>query len=137
MAIVTQRALQDAVLAFAEGMAGPLNAVRVALFINNVIPTIATLVGDLELCTEGGMEAQTALTPGPPFEDTDGTQVCVVPVFPFVAAADPDPVFVVYGWACLNAGGTALYAAEKFENPITIQRADQGVSPIVKIPWGL
>jgi len=134
---ISQRQFQDAVLLFAKGVGGPLAAVRVALFMNNVIPDINTVITDLELVTETGMEAQTALVPSDPFTDTDGRQVCVVPVVPFVAEDDPEEPFVVYGHAILNAGGTTLYLASRYDAPVSIQRADQGVNPTVLVPWGV
>lgn len=107
----------------------------VGLFINNVVPDAYTVIGDLTPCTEDGMEAQAGVEASAAFLDEDGVLVVELLTTPFVCGADPAEPVVVYGMYALGTVAAVLIGAERFEQPITIQREGDGVAYRLRLPF--
>lgn len=134
----TPQSLAKAVLEALIAEDGLLDGVVIKLFQNNVTPgpdaTPATFtVADFE-----GYANSSEVTWGTVFH-ADSSEVQVWgDVKEFVATGD-DPSNNIYGWYMTNAGGTVLKAWERFDEPVPVAEAGQGLAvlPVLVLPSDL
>ncbi len=113
-------------------LAGSARLIR--LFMNNIIPTRQTVVGDLTTPTFTGY-ADKAMGIALGREGTDPlsgkNEVIAVPALGGLVWAPSDAVNLpqtIYGWAMVDSTGAFLIGAERFPNPIILSGAGQLVS---------
>lgn len=109
------------------------------LYTNNVTPTKATVIGDLNQLTNVEVPgyAAVALTwNGTPIRKQDGSWEDLGALASFVAAGGPPPApQIVYGWYLTDAGNTVLYGSGIFAVPFTFVADGDGfvMEPVINV----
>lgn len=100
----------------AAGVAGPLNASKMVLFINSPGLNKATVLADLTQPTYTGYAAS-ALTWSTPIRNGQNRIATHTGLIPWVMGDDLLPT-TVNGYGITDSAGTALLAAEYFPSPV-------------------
>lgn len=108
-----------------------LDAVKIMLWKNNVVPTINTVLADLVVADFAGYANFGPVVWGTVYLDTDKSAMVTGGSHEFVASG-PTPENVIYGWAIVNTGVTLLLKAARFDNPVAI--FGTGAACVV-VPW--
>lgn len=108
-----------------------LDACKLILFANNIVPGPTTVLADLVEATFTGYSAFGPIVWGTPFSDVDATALVVGGSHEFVATDGVTPN-VIYGWALTDTGKTILRKAATFSAPVGISAGGQAV---VVVPW--
>jgi hypothetical protein len=115
-------AFQLSLGADAVGVGATLNAAKVRLFVNDVLPIPASVIGDFDQTTYTG-HADKSITWLAPSVGDDG----VVEVIGTVAEFRPTDAVIpntVFGALVINTGGTAVYMGGRFEGgPLPMESA--------------
>lgn len=126
---VVQKASLDGLTA----TGGILHAATLMLFKNNLSVNGNTQIGDLVECDFDGYAAVAAQTFAAAYVGPDGKIQISAPsvLFGDTGATTPN---TIYGWALVNAGKTALYYVEKFDDVLTVDGSGEGflVQPVVR-----
>lgn len=111
----------------AESDPGILFEVKVLLFQNDVTPNRNTVLADLDVATFSGYATLTAQTFNPALTDDDGNTRVIGPVCQFTATA-ATITNTIYGYYVTDTAGTLLLGAERFDEPVEVTGAGDGVA---------
>lgn len=108
---------------------------KVALFINNISPDLDSTLDDFTLATFNGSAPKDMFVDGNATVYSDpltGEYVIeaqqALAGLNFVCTAAPGAPETVYGYIITNAAGDTLLGGEKFDDPILISEAGQGIN---------
>lgn len=94
---------------------------HVHLFVNDVVPTPFTVIGDLlEASFDDYDDVVISGTMGVPDDDSDGSVSAVLDQLMTWAGPTDDSGQVVYGYYVTDSGGTVLQGAYRFETPVSL-----------------
>lgn len=110
---------------------GPLDAVKLMLWVNNIVPDKNTVLADLTVPTFTGYAAFGPVVWGSVMVDVDGTAIVTGASHEFVCTGGT-PTDIIYGWALTNSGGTTLIKAARLAAPVPIGRVGSGIAVV---PW--
>lgn len=108
-----------------------LDALKLGLFQNDIVPDNLTT---LALLTPADFDGYTIFSPvvwGTPYYDLDGVPLVVGGDKTWVATGGTTPN-TIYGWYLTNTGGTKLVKASRFAASVGIAAAGQGMTVV---PW--
>lgn len=132
--VVLTRDLQREALDEITDIGNLLDAAILALFQNDVALGDTTVLADLALADFTGYAASAAIVWGPAFLAPGNRPTVAGDMKSFVVGTPVLLSNIVYGWAILNAGGTVLLAARKFDTPIPMTTAFQSIDVVPAIP---
>lgn len=127
MAFVTPQTTASAILTALKGAGGTYNGAKLHLFKNNITPDVQTALADLEECDFDGYAASAAVTWGSVIHaGADSVQIAS-DAKEFVATGGTTPNNI-YGWYVTDGAGTGYLGAERFDEPIPVVEAGNGLS---------
>lgn len=105
-----------------------LDGAKVMLFKNDIVPTKATVLGDLVAADFSGYAISSAVVWGTPFIDANGNATVQAASVQFTQTADTVSN-TVHGWGLVgDPGGTPFLAAvERFATPVAMLEAADGL----------
>lgn len=106
--------------------AGLFNGALIKLFQNDITPTKATALADLHVATFTGYANSSAVVWGAPLTDENGVTTVTGGSKQFTASDGVVPN-TIYGWYATNAGGSVLLFSCRYDEPIEINSAADGV----------
>ena len=112
---------------------GSVTAMKVHLFINNIVPSLDSVAADFTPATFTGSTAKTAGTGTQPTYYDAATGIRVIEILEpaggwhWVCTVDPGAPEVVYGAYLTDNAGTVLWGSVLLDAPVTISRAGQGL----------
>lgn len=124
-----------AIMDAAGAMGGPLNGNLVMLIKEDFDPSRELLLADVVEADFNGYARSTAVVWDPAYIGADEQVHLTAPGKPFLATDGVIPN-TIFGWALLDSGGTIITAAFRYDNPIAISRASDGVVVQPDYPYG-
>lgn len=131
------RAIVNRLTAVAPGVAdaGRFNGAKIALFTDDIVPSRATVLADLTQPTYTGYAISAAIVFGLAFTNDNGAAEVLGDGKQFPCTADGASQ-TVHGYMCLNAAGTGVLWAERFDTPQTIATAGQNIFVLPRYQLG-
>jgi hypothetical protein len=124
--------MQDLLAADTAGLADA-TAMKVHLFINNIVPSLDSVAADFTPATFTGSTAKSAGTGVQPTYYDAATGIRVIEILEpaggwhWLCTVTPGAPEVVYGAYLTDNAGTALWGSILLDAPITISRSGQGL----------
>lgn len=134
MAISTL-AMQLAALAAMKATGQPFNNATLITFSNPVAAVKTVAISDLVESDYDGYAAMAGLLFGVPYIDAGNNALMEAPSVEFVCTG-LTLIESVYGWAVVNAGLTALWMLEVYQNPIPMNVIGRGLIVIPRYQYG-
>lgn len=132
------KSVKRALLTENLGVGAPLEAPTIRLFSNDFSPSENSVVGDFTECAFTGYAAVAGATWGTVGDDVDGSVYVSTDSAEFKSTGSAVQENA-YGWYLTDAAGTALYAFQRFDEPVYF--ADLGdvltLVPKITLPWGI
>lgn len=136
--IGTPQSFVQAVLEDLIRATGPLDGVIIKLFKNNLTPTPSTPLSAFEEADFDGYADSSAVVWGPVYHTTGDSVQVLGDNKSFISTGSTTPNNI-YGWYATNAAGTVLKCFERFDEPVPVVEADQGLTviPTLALPSDL
>jgi len=114
---------------------GPYDAAIVALFQNDFFPNANQVVGDFTEADFDGYAQSTAAVWGDAITDVAGETAVYADTKQFTATGGVT-TNTIYGYYVLDSTATKVLWAERFEDPVIVTAAGQGVVVVPKYAMG-
>lgn len=131
--LVLVKASEKAVLTALTAVGGLLTGAKLGLFQNDVNPGRATLLADLDPATFDGYALSAAITWSAPVLGEDGFWRVVGDAKTFISDDPQTTPNTIYGWYLVDAAGTGLIGAERYEEARLIFEPDQSIIEVPQV----
>lgn len=129
MVVTPDSVLRDILLAISAATTGDWDQATLHLYQNDFVPARDSVPADFTEADFDGYAAGAAISWNAPITNIQGDAEVTGPMNSFVATGDTTPN-EIFGYYVLDAAGTGLLWAERFDNSVSIVETGQGIAVV-------